>query len=80
MILGETCQWWDVSPYTADGGQVECRTADGIALQILYIRRSDAKTSTAVRLARRPVRLSEILPGPGIASPTAWGLADTVVR
>jgi hypothetical protein len=74
FVYGQRCRWWDVMPGLADKGQWECRTTDGIAVKMLKIMQGSSQEFVAVHLDRKPVPLSNILPGPEITSPAAWDL------
>lgn len=75
QVLGETCEWFDVWPGTMDGGLEECRTSDGITLKsALYGWGDSSDTFTAVRFARRPLSLQQVMPPPELFDPKHWGL------
>jgi hypothetical protein len=73
-VLGESCRWFDMWPGTLDGGLHFCRTDDGIVLK--ESRRTNGTTTgwTAVRLARRPVRLDEIKHPDILHNARVWGI------
>ena len=72
-ILGETCHWWDIMAGLEDAGRLECRTADGVPLKVVYIQRGDELVVVAVRLKRERQPLSAVMPTHDISSPSAWG-------
>jgi hypothetical protein len=68
LVLGEKCQWWDLTPMLLGRGESECRTSDGIPVEVLH-----SQALVATRIRRGPQPLSAVLPGKDIISPAAWG-------
>jgi hypothetical protein len=75
-ILGERCQWFDMMPDVMDAGLASCRTHDGISLKDVYSGRAGGPTFSAIRFARRPVALREVMPPEELLSPKTWGLPE----
>ena len=76
-VLGETCEWFDMTPGMADAGRAACRTRDGISLKETSWSRSLPNTTfSAVQFVRRPVALSEVMPPASVLDPKTWGLPD----
>ena len=71
-VLGESCQEFDMTQGTADAGEAECRTRDGIPLKQTQWSRSFHRVWTAVRMVRRPVALDEVKPPNEILSLDWW--------
>lgn len=74
-ILGERCRWFDMMPDVMDAGRRSCLTSDGMVLkEVLSGRGMREQEWTAVRFARRPIRLDEIKPPTELLDPQFWGL------
>jgi len=74
-ILGESCRWFDMMSDSVDAGLRSCLTRDGIVLkEVVSGRGMNEQEWTAVRLARRPIRLEEIKPPAELLDPQLWGL------
>jgi hypothetical protein len=74
-MLGERCDWFDTMPMVSDGGQRQCRTADGVVLKERNFGwGSDAWYLDATQLSRRPLSLDEVMPPASLLDPKFWGL------
>jgi hypothetical protein len=73
-VLSEDCTWFDTTPGMMDASLAQCRTADGVALKEQRWARGWNQTLMAVRLQRRPVDLTEVMPPPELLKPETWGL------
>jgi hypothetical protein len=76
IILGERCQWFDMTPGMMDAGLSQCKTPDGIVLNELNWSRSGEQRLVAVRVQRRAVALSEVLPPSAVLARKSWGLPE----
>jgi hypothetical protein len=77
VVLGERCEWFDMTPGMADASYGACRTGDGITLKDIRSGRGrEDRTDVAIRLTRRPIALDEIKPPPALLDRTTWGLPD----
>jgi hypothetical protein len=76
MLLGERCTWLDIVPGVMDLEHHECRTQDGIPLRIWFWSRGGAASYSAIRLSRRPVEFSEVMPSPELLERSRWQLPD----
>lgn len=76
-LLGEDCAWFNRTPETADVGQWQCLTSDGIPLIDVHwpggVGGGKFKT---VALKRRPVGMDEIQPRRDYLDPSGWGFAE----
>jgi hypothetical protein len=75
-LLGERCTWLDMIPGVMDLEHHECRTPDGIPLQVWFWSRGGTASYSAIRLSRRPIQFSEVMPLPGLLERSRWGLPD----
>jgi hypothetical protein len=74
-VLGEQCQWFTMTTVgTADRRQ--CRTHDGIVLKEVEGSSLYEQRLVAVRLQRRGVALSEVLPPSYVLARKNWGLPE----
>jgi hypothetical protein len=74
-LFGERCDWFDTAPRVMDGGQHQCRTADGVVLKERnYGWGSSYWAIEAARLSRRPLTLDEVMPPAELLDPKFWGL------
>jgi hypothetical protein len=74
-LLGERCDWFDTTHGVMDGGQRQCRTADGVVLKEQnYGFGSSYWALEAARLSRRPLTLDEVMPPANLLDPKSWGL------
>jgi hypothetical protein len=76
IILGERCQWFNMTPGMMDAGLSQCSTPDGIVLNELNWSRSSEQRLVAVRVQRRTVALSEVIPPEVILTGKNWGLPE----
>lgn len=81
-VLGEACRWVNPTPniVTSEGGVRECRTRDGLPLKVSLGRRGGFTEYTAVTLHRGKVPLADVMPPPGQAALSTWGLPHPVGR
>jgi hypothetical protein len=81
-VLGEACRWVNPTPniVTSESGIRECRTRDGLPLKVFLRRRGSETEYTAVTLHRGKVPLADVMPPPGPAGLSAWGLPHPVAR
>jgi hypothetical protein len=75
-LLGERCTWLDMVPGMMDAERHECRTQDGIPLRIWFWSRGGAASYSAIRLSRRPIEFSEVMPPPVLLERSRWQLPD----
>jgi hypothetical protein len=74
-VLGEQCEWFNMTTVgTADRRQ--CRTHDGIVLKEVEWSSFNEQRLVAVRLQRRDVALSEVLPPGQMLTRRNWGLPE----
>ena len=70
VVLGETCNWFNMAPGISDMVHIECRTPDDVVMQV----EDDRSRFTAISVMRRPVSLEELLPEKAIFTPEEWGI------
>ena len=76
-ILGEVCQWFNMTPGMADAGRGACRTHDGILLKETSWGRGIRDTGfSAVQFVRRPIAPSEVMPPAFVLDHKTWGLPE----
>jgi hypothetical protein len=75
-VLGERCTWVNLTPNTADSGRHECRTRDGIPLRIRFLVWGQSHDYSAIRLSRRPIEFSEVMPPPELLERSRWRLPE----
>ncbi|HUI96025.1 MAG TPA: hypothetical protein VLX44_09755 [Xanthobacteraceae bacterium] len=68
--LGESCDWYTTVPWP-EGGQRQCRTADGLVLKEWHL---FGVNFVATRVTRRPLDTNDVTPPAEILDPTSWGL------
>jgi hypothetical protein len=54
----------------------ECRTPDGIPLRIWFWSRVGADSYSAIRISRRAIEFSEVMPPPELLERSRWQLPD----
>lgn len=62
QILGQTCEWLDMSPGRQDAGQSECRTANGVTLAVTHWSRGSSETFRAIAVTRGGVTPQDVTP------------------
>ncbi|MGV3549556.1 hypothetical protein [Rhizobium sp.] len=73
-VIGEDCQWFDMTPGMMDASQHQCMTKDDIALKILNGSGwGRGSAYEAIALMRRDVAIEEIMPPADIFDPGRWG-------
>lgn len=75
-LLGERCQWWNMTKGMTDYGRAECRTKDGVPLIIRTTSWGSGWTIKASKFKRGAISMQSIVPPAGILAPATWGLAQ----
>lgn len=75
-VLGERCQWWNMSKNVFDHSRSECQTQDGAVLIVRTISWGSQRSWTATKLERGPMAIESILPPPDIKLPATWGFSN----
>jgi hypothetical protein len=76
MILGERCQWRNMTKGVADLSIGECLTKDGVSLAVTRMSHGAVWAMKATKLNRGRIPIESILPPAEIVSPATWGLAQ----
>lgn len=76
MVVGERCQWWNLSKGLSDYLREECLTEDDAPLIVITGSRGSGWTMKATKLTRGPIPIELVLPPAEIISPAIWGLAE----
>lgn len=73
-VLGESCQWFDMTPGMMDASHHHCMTQDDIALKVANGSGwGHGSSFAAISLMRRLVTREEMLPPAEILEPRNWG-------
>lgn len=76
-LLGEDCAWFNRTPDTADAGQWQCLTSDGIPLIDVHLPGGvGGGKFKIVALTRRPVGMDEMQPPHEYLDPSVWGFVQ----
>jgi hypothetical protein len=75
-VLGEQCQWFDMTPGMMDAGLRQCRTRDDVVLKEMRWSRGGGKVFEAVLLRRRVIGLAQVLPPAEMLDRKNWGLPE----
>ncbi len=70
VVLGETCNWFNMAPGMFDMLHHECRTADDVVMKMI----DERSRFTAISVMKRPVAMEELLPEKAIFDPENWGI------
>jgi hypothetical protein len=71
-VLGESCDWFNLTPDVSDASTTECLAHDRITLKELFAGRASRIEWTAVSVTRRPVKLEEMKPPVELLDPQTW--------
>jgi hypothetical protein len=73
-ILGQKCTWTVLGTSRGGGGYADCVARDGVVLKEKSWGPDHEEALVAVRVERRPVDLSEVMPPPELLKRETWGL------
>ena len=73
-VLGEPCEWFDMTPNMADGSLHHCLTQDGIPLKIRSGGWGSFENFVADEVKRRDLKTEEILPPADVLTPSNWDI------